>query len=87
MTTLHTRQERMQEIRDIVTEVLELEPDEVTETSLFAEDHNADSLLAIEILARLEQKYRIEIPQEELAQMVNLSAVYEVVRRYAGWPE
>ncbi len=76
---------RMEEIRNIVAEVLELEPEELTETSLFKEDHDADSLRAIEILARIEKLYKVEIPQAELARMTHLIAVYDVVRTYAGW--
>jgi acyl carrier protein len=37
------------------------------------------------MLARIERKYRIEIPQKELAEMQNLKAVYAVTASYAGW--
>jgi acyl carrier protein len=37
------------EIKSIVCEILELDEDEVTEDSLFKENHGADSLRAIEI--------------------------------------
>lgn len=76
---------RMDQIRDIVAEVLELEPGELTETSLFKEDHEADSLRAIEILARLEKLFRVEIPQAELAKMTHLLGVYDVIRSHARW--
>ena len=78
---------RMNELREIVAEVLEVEPEEITDTSHFVDDHDADSLRAIEILARLEKIYKIEIPQTELPKMENLSAVYDVVRQYAGWQD
>lgn len=84
MTTA-TKQEQLDEIREIVAEVLELEPEEVTETSHFVEEHEADSLRAIEILARLEKKYKVEIPQSELPKMVNLTEVYNVLAQHAGW--
>lgn len=67
------------DIKDIVCEILEVEPDEVTRVSLFKEDHDADSLRAIEILARLEQAYGITIDQADLAKMVNLEGIYAVV--------
>jgi len=70
---------RKQEIRDIVCEILELESDEVTETSLFKEEHDADSLRAIEILAGLERRFGVLIDQAELVRMVNLENVYVVV--------
>lgn len=80
-------QERMAVIREIVAAVLELEEDELTETSRFKEDHKADSLRAIEILARLEKEFKTEIPQSDLAKMTHLAAVYEVVKAHAGWSE
>lgn len=70
---------RKQEIRRIVCAILEIEPDQVSETSLFREDHDADSLRAIEILATLEDELGIKIDQSELSRMVNLVGVYAVV--------
>ncbi|MGW3040416.1 acyl carrier protein [Kitasatospora sp. NPDC001159] len=80
-----TYEEQSQKIKEIVCDILEIEEDEVTETSLFKEDHNADSLRSIEILANLEKQFSITIDQSELARMVNLKGVYEVVAEAAGW--
>ena len=70
---------RKNEIRNIVCAILEIEPEEVSDTSLFKEDHDADSLRAIEILAALEEELHIKIDQSELSRMVNLAGVYAVV--------
>lgn len=66
-------------IKDMVCEILEIEPAEVTGTSLFKEEHEADSLLAIEILAALERAFGVTIDQAELPRMVHLEGVYTVV--------
>ena len=71
--------QRPDEIKEIVCDILEIDPDEVSDTSLFKEDHDADSLRAIEILAALEKRFDVVIDQAELARMVNLAGVYEVV--------
>ncbi|MEU8181962.1 acyl carrier protein [Micromonospora sp. NPDC049044] len=71
-------------ITDIVSEILEIDPDEMSETSLFKEDHDADSLRAIEILAALEREFKVEIDQAELARMVNLAGIYQVVDEAAS---
>ncbi|GAA1229159.1 hypothetical protein GCM10009676_09580 [Prauserella halophila] len=78
---------KMEELKEIVVEVLEIEDDELTDTSLFIDDHEADSLRAIEILARIEKKYKVDIPQSELPKMVNLQEVYNVVAQYADWQD
>jgi len=74
-------------IADLVSEILEIDPDELTETSRFAEDHDADSLRAIEILSSLEREFGIVIDQSELSRMVNLDGVYEVVSSSVGWEQ
>ena len=86
-TILSEKDERLVEIKVMVCDILELEHEEVTETSLFKEEHGADSLRAIEILATLEKRFAIKIPQSEMAKMVNLAGVHDVVRTAAGWED
>jgi acyl carrier protein len=74
-------------IAEIVSEILEIDLEELTETSLFIEDHDADSLRAIEILSSLEREFGIVIDQSELARMVNLEGIYEVVSKSEGWEQ
>lgn len=83
--TVDTKQEQLEQIRDIVATVLELEDDELTDESLFVEDHDADSLRAVEILARLEKTFKVDIPQSELPKMINVTSVYDIVSTHAGW--
>jgi len=71
-------------IVELVSEILEIDRAEMSETSLFKDDHGADSLRAIEILASLEREFRIEIDQSNLARMVNLRGIYEVVAESSG---
>jgi len=80
---LDATENQMATIRELVCDILELDEDEVTETSLFKEDHDADSLRAIEILATLEKTFQIKIPQEELPRMVNLQGVQAVVTDFS----
>jgi acyl carrier protein len=75
--------ERLQQLHDIITDILELEPGELTGTSDFIDDHDADSLMAIDIIARIEREMGVRIPNEALPEMVNLQAVVGLVSRYA----
>jgi acyl carrier protein len=77
--------DRLDGLREIVADALEIEPEEVTDEGDFVEDYEADSLRALEVLARIEKVYKVEIPQPELEKMRNLKAVYEIVASYAGW--
>ncbi|MEV7730381.1 acyl carrier protein [Streptomyces sp. NPDC087917] len=79
-TTILTAEQDSQ-LREIILEVLELDQAELTDTSSFIEDHDADSLLAIEILARIEKDLGVTIPQDALIEMGNLDGVRAVVTR------
>jgi acyl carrier protein len=68
-------------IRDIIIEVLELEPTELTDDGNFVDDYGSDSLLAIEILARIEAELNVTIPQDDLSEIASLTGVYVVVER------
>jgi acyl carrier protein len=82
---MSTRNERLEIIQEIVAEVLEVDTSEITETSRFREDHHADSLRALEVLARLEKEFKVELPPTLLPKMTHLAAVYDIVREKAGW--
>lgn len=82
MSTATAIETRNGQIREMVCEILEIDEDEITETSLLKEDHDADSLRAIEILATLERNFKAKIPQDELARMVNLKGIIDVVDEY-----
>jgi acyl carrier protein len=71
--------EQQEAVKEIICEVLELEPEELSETSHFTEDYGADSLRAIEILASLERSLGITIEQDELSRMTTLQNVYTVI--------
>ena len=68
--------ELKEELREIIAEVAEI--DEVPDEALFA-DLGIDSMMAIEIVADVERKYEISMPEEELQELVTLNAVYEKV--------
>jgi acyl carrier protein len=53
------------EVKEVVVEQLNVGPDEVKEESKFIEDLGADSLDVVELVMALEEKFDIEIPDEE----------------------
>lgn len=82
MTQTHDQQ--LEDLRELVAEVLEIEPEELTDTGDFVEEYEADSLRAIEILARIDKRYKVEIPQEELPLLSTLQAVHEALQRHSA---
>ncbi|MFD5655093.1 acyl carrier protein [Streptomyces sp. NPDC127039] len=78
-TTNSLNAEDRARIKEIICDVLEIEPEDMTGTSRFKEDHEADSMGAIEILSQLERTFGADIDQAELARMVDLDSVVTVV--------
>lgn len=68
-----------QTIRAIIADVLEVDPALVQADTNFVLDLGADSLRIIEILSRLEAALKVQIDQSQLARMISLSTVREVV--------
>jgi acyl carrier protein len=64
------------EVTSIVAEVTELEESEIWEKrdADFFKELEIDSLLALEILALIEKKYKIQIPEEKLVDITSLNA-------------
>jgi acyl carrier protein len=71
----------VEEIKKMVIEILEVEPEEINMETDFIKDLKVDSLRSLEILATLEKKYRIKIPEEMLKKMTNLKQVIEITEQ------
>ncbi len=72
------------ELRGLIAEIIEKDPVLVTLDAKFYEDLGVDSMMALEILAAIEKKYRIAIPEEKLAQLVTLKDTIAVAGEYLG---
>jgi acyl carrier protein len=68
-----------QEIRQIVSTVLEKEPNEIPLDAHLIQDVGADSMMALEILAAMEKKYKIVIPEDKLKDMTTLNKIIALV--------
>ncbi len=64
-------------LRNVIVEVLDIAPEEVTLESSFVDDLGADSLDVVEMLMLLEEKYDIEIPEEVAENMKTVKDVVE----------
>jgi acyl carrier protein len=72
------------EIREMVSEILEVPVEKLTMDVNFFEDLNVDSLKAIEIVAAFEKKYRIIVPEEEIPKITNLEKLVEYTKNIKG---
>jgi acyl carrier protein len=72
-------QEIFDRVKKIVTEQLEVDPNDVTPQSNFANDLNADSLDTVELVMALEEEFDIEIPDEAAEQIATVQAAVDYI--------
>jgi acyl carrier protein len=72
------------DIRKLVAEILEVEPPEINSEAHFVKDLGMDSMMALEILAGIEKKYRIVIPEEMLPKFTSLKETVRIVQGILG---
>ncbi len=70
------------EVTSIVAEVAELDKDEIWEKrdANFFKELEIDSLLALEILALIEKRFKIQIPEEKLVDITSLTATINMTK-------
>ncbi len=68
------------DIRELVAEVLETDPSEIDANANFVKDLGMDSMMALEILAGIEKKYRIVIPEDSLPKFTSLNETIRIVK-------
>lgn len=68
--------------KQLLADVTETEPEEIGDTDSFILDLDLDSLMALEVMVSLSKSYRIEIPEEEFAELQNVNNVVDLVTRH-----
>lgn len=70
----------LEEMKEMIAEQLNCEESSITETTSFKDDLGADSLDLFELVMALEEKYEVEIPSEEMAELTTVGAVMEYLK-------
>ena len=69
------------EIRALIAEILEIDEERITSEAKFVEDLGMDSMMALEILASVEKKYKIKISEEYLTKVTSLNSMVDIARK------
>ncbi len=67
------------EMREMVSDITEVPIDKLVPEADFINDLDVDSLKAIEIVAAVEKKYRVVIPEQDIPKLRNLSEITSYV--------
>jgi acyl carrier protein len=73
------RADALTTIKEVAAEVLSVEPDVVTEEARFKEDLEADSLDLVELVMGLEERFDIQVPEEDLEGVTTVGQAVDLV--------
>ena len=74
----------LEKVQKIIAEVLNVDTEEVTPDTTFVDDLGADSLDIFQIVMGIEEEFDIEIPTEEVEQIVSVGDAVEQIKRLIG---
>lgn len=84
MSTKKNKEELVQEIIEIISEQLGIDAAEVTPEKAFGEDLAADSLDQTELIMALEERYSLEISEEEAEKLKKVKDVIAYIETQLG---
>ncbi|MFU0828158.1 MAG: Acyl carrier protein [Lachnoclostridium sp.] len=70
----------LENLKEIIEEQLNVDKSEITESTTFKDDLGADSLDLFELVMAIEEKYEIEIPSEDLNNIVSVGDVINYLK-------
>jgi acyl carrier protein len=73
------RNEALDAIREVAAEVLSVDAGTVNEDARFKEDLDADSLDLVELVMGLEERFSIEVPEEDLEGVTTVGHAVDLV--------
>lgn len=71
-----------EELKALIVEELNIEEAEIKETSSFKEDLGVDSLDLFELVMSLEEKFEVEIPSEDLENLLTVGDVVKYIEAH-----
>lgn len=72
-------EETFQTVKDIIVDSLSCDEEDVTLEARLAEDLNADSLDAVELMMAIEDAFGIEVPDEAAQEMKTVRSIVDYV--------
>ena len=69
-----------EKLQEIIADVLNVDPNEVTMETTFADDLGADSLDVFQIIMGLEEEFDIEIPDADAEKVTTVGDVVEYIK-------
>lgn len=67
-------------LREVIADVLNVDPNEITAETTFTEELGADSLDVFQIVMGIEEAFEIEIPADKVEQITTVGEAVALIR-------
>lgn len=71
-----------EKVREIISNILGIESEDITMESSFMDDLGADSLDVVELIMDLQDEFNLEIPDEDAEKIRTVSDVVEYIKEH-----
>lgn len=71
----------LEKLKEVIAEVLSVDPNEITPETTFLEDLGADSLDVFQIVMGIEEAFDIEIPAEDAEEIKTVEEAVNLIRK------
>lgn len=79
-----TEQEIETKIKELICEQLEVSEEQVVPAASFVDDLKADSLAVVELVLKLEEEFKLEIPDEDTEQIKTVKDAFDYIKSHAN---
>ena len=69
-------------VKEIIVEQLGVDPEKVTSDAKFIEDLGADSLDTVELVMTFEEKFSVEVPDEDAEKLKSVADVVAYIKEH-----
>lgn len=69
-------------IKEIIAEVADLDPSEISDDAKYVEDLDLDSLALLELGVDIDYEFKLGVPDEELKAITSLPETLALIERY-----
>jgi acyl carrier protein len=74
-------EEVKKDVKKIASKITEISEEELSDDAVFTDDLGIDSMMALEIVASIEKKYKVRIAEEEIPAIRSLQNVYDLLEK------
>ena len=71
-----------QDVKSLIADILEMEPEQIDPDAHLVEDLGMDSMMALEILATMEKRFKIKIPEDDLPKITTVNGAIALAKKY-----